>query len=173
MEIKILKEWPGLPIRRAIVNEDNELFLDIENETEREKTSLQFYFGKYTDENYGVLKDVAASLFRTRKSGLCALTCYATEEQALAEDIKPDELIDGGYGLFDSELRIENGRIIYKLESNVVPVAGDAWYDFGVATKDRVSLIRKKIRTFEHNGLMSAFFVTKHHYIDNVMPYEP
>ena len=66
MEIKILKEWPGFPIRRAIVNEDNELFLDIENETEREKTSLQFYFGKYTDEKYGVLKDVTEAVVKCR-----------------------------------------------------------------------------------------------------------
>ena len=48
MVIKVLKKWPGLPERQAMVNDHNELFLDISNETDREYTSLQFYFGKYT-----------------------------------------------------------------------------------------------------------------------------
>ena len=70
MEKKILKTWPALPKRQAVVMEDGKLCLEIDRETEREKTSLLFYFGEYTKENYEVLEEVATLLFKTRRNGL-------------------------------------------------------------------------------------------------------
>ena len=174
MEKKILKTWPALPKRQAVVMEDGKLCLEIDREAEREKTSLLFYFGEYTKENYEVLEEVATLLFKTRRHGLCALTGYTMEDDlVVTKGIEPNGFIGGVAGSFDSQLNVENGRIIYKLESGIVPVVGTAWYDLGVATKNNINLKRKMIQAFEERGLMPAFFVTKHHYIDCVLPLEP
>lgn len=173
MAEKILKTWLALPKREAVVF-DGKLYLDITREADREKTSLQFYFGNDTNENYEVLQNVASLLFKTKNHGLCALTAYTLEEDMVdTEDIEPDGLIDGGIGHFDSRLSVEKGRIIYQFESSIPSVAGSAWYDLGVATKNNITLKKKMIRAFEKRGLMPAFFIIKHHFIDNVLPYEP
>lgn len=174
MEKKILKEWPSLPKRQAVIMDDGGLCLVISGNTEREKTSLLFYFGEYNEENYKVLEKIADLLFKTEKKGLCALTaCTLEDTSEAAETLESDSLTDGLTGHFDSRLYVENGRIIYTFESCIVPVTGTARYDLGVADKNNIKLKRKLIRNFESNSLMPAFFITKHHYIDNVMPFEP
>lgn len=163
MKEMVISKWPGLPLRQAVVF-DGELFLQIEHNSEREKTFLSFCFGRHTKENYAVLLEVAALLFKTSRSGLCALTKEAMKEDVPSGPIKEGGLIGGIFGYFESELKIEKGRMIYTLTSEIAAVSGEAWYDLGIATKENVMRVKRKIKAIEEKCMIPAFFVTKHHF---------
>lgn len=163
MKENVIKKWPGLPLRQAIVC-DNELFLEIAHDSEKEATSLSFCFGKYTQESYGALLEVAALLFKTSRSGVCALTKETMKEDVASELIKQDDLLGGIFGYFDSKLKIEKGRIIYTLTSEIAAVCGEARYDLGIATKENAVRLKRKIKSIEEKCMIPAFFVAKHHF---------
>lgn len=165
MKESVIKKWPGLPLRQA-VSYDGDLFLEIAHNTERETTFLSFCFGKNTQESYEVLSEVAALLFKTSRSGLCALTKETMKEEDLSEPVIKDDLVGGIFGFFDSELKIEKGRVIYTFTSEIAAVSGEAQYDLGIATKENVTRLKRKIKAIEEKCMIPAFFVAKHHFIE-------
>lgn len=156
-------------LKRRVVSVDSKLVLLAECDKDRVKVDFIFEFGPETKESIATLKKFASYLAINGRCGLLALMRYAEEpeKELKRKDLLEDGLVYGTEGNYSSDLSVKNGRLFYTVELQAVGCWGTAYFDLGVATKSRASLITSIVINFEEY-LGCIVYTTKHNYIDNL-----
>lgn len=155
-------------LKRRVVSVDSKLVLLAECDKDRVKVNFIFEFGPESKEAIEELKRYASYLAINSRCGLLALMKYAEEpeKKLKRKDLLDDGLVYGTEGNYSSDLSVKNGRLYYNVELAAVGCWGTAYFDLGVATKNRVNLICRIVENFEEY-LTCIVYTTKHNYIDN------
>ena len=139
-------------LHNLIYESDGKIFLRVDEENNCEKSNINMVFdlGVASNEKSEKVRKLLYLLTAHKDGGLYTLVRRAFEEDRL--HIKPpikDEYFSGFSGLFKTELRTENGRIIYDLKLTNGFSKGDCHFDLGFAVRNDVNLIKKSVEIFE------------------------
>lgn len=151
-EIKVLFEC-NEGLKRKIYTDGSTLYLSVVGKVKgKSQIKMFFLYGTPTRKNISELKRSLGLLASNQTGGLLTLLKYSAEkDQPYQKSLEKDQFISGFSGNFESELRVENGRVLYSIELCSVGSKGSACFDLGLATKSRISTIRKVVEVFENN----------------------
>ncbi len=139
-------------LHNLIYESDGNMFLQVDEKNNCEKSNIRLVFdlGIVSNEKVKEVKRILYLLTAHKNGGLCTLVRRAFEEEKphIKSPIK-DDYISGFSGLFETELKVSSGRIVYDLKLTNVFSEGFCHFDLGFATKNDVNLIKKSIVIFE------------------------
>ena len=139
-------------LHNLIYESDGKMFLRVDEENNCEKSNINMIFdlGVASNEKSEKIRKLLYLLTAHKDGGLYTLVRRVFEEDR--PHIKPpikDEYFSGFSGLFKTELKTENGRIIYDLKLMNDFSEGVCHFDLGVAIRNDVNLIKKSVEIFE------------------------
>ncbi|MBE7032893.1 MAG: hypothetical protein E7406_01530 [Ruminococcaceae bacterium] len=134
-------------------DENNNLILfvsryrNVENEAYIE---FRFNMGSVSKEKADEVKGILHLLRSSKEGGFSTLIkqVYAPDTPYNKSDLK-DEYISGFSGLFESELSVKDGRIIYQIKLTNDFSKGRAYFDLDRASKNKIKLLKNSIEIFE------------------------
>lgn len=138
---------------RKIYTDGSTLYLSVEGKVKgKSHVKMIFLYGKPTRKNITELKKSLGLLVANQTGGLLTLLKYSAEkDQPYQKSPEKDHFISGFSGDFESELKVEDGRVLYSIELCSVGSKGSAHFDLGLATKSRISTVRKIVEVFEND----------------------
>lgn len=163
-EVVYSKIFGDLEIK--IEKEEHDLYvLTAKAETERAKVDLGFLCGPDLEQ----AKLWSTYLAKSSRSVLPTLLKWSKDPNSFFEkdEVVADNDLGGTEGFFSSEFKVENGRLLYDLESACVGCDGGWHFDFGEATQEKIDKLCRKLFKYESDYLTSLFFDVKHYCIDN------
>lgn len=139
--------------KRKIYTDGTTLYLTVEGKVKgKSNIKMLFLYGTPTRKNISELKKSLGLLVSNQTGGLLTLLKYSSEkDQPYQKSPEKDQFISGFLGNFESELKVENGRVLYSIELCSVGSKGSAYFDLGLATKSRISTVRKIVEVFEND----------------------
>lgn len=140
-------------LKRKIYTDGTTLYLTVEGKVKgKSNIKMLFLYGTPTRKNISELKKSLGLLVSNQTGGLLTLLKYSSEkDQPYQKSPEKDQFISGFLGNFESELKVENGRVLYSIELCSVGSKGSAYFDLGLATKSRISTVRKIVEVFEND----------------------
>lgn len=140
-------------LKRKIYTDDTTLYLSVEGKVKgKSNIKMLFLYGTPTSKNIAGLKKSLGLLASNQTGGLLTLLKYSSEkDQPYQKSLEKDHFISGFSGDFESELKVEDGRVLYFIELCSVGSKGSAYFDLGLATKSRISTVRKIVEVFEND----------------------
>ena len=141
--------------QRKIYSDGSTLYLDLKEKREKAYIDFRIRFGDSTKENATELRRSLDLLAKNSRGGLFALLRYSSEPDQILSRKNPiaDRFVSGFDGCFKSVLEIKNGRILYYITLYGTYCKGTAFFDLGVAMKNRLNLMKAMIEGFEMNYL--------------------
>ncbi|MEG1723794.1 MAG: hypothetical protein RR313_00230 [Anaerovoracaceae bacterium] len=150
------------------------LLLYVSLKDEETKINLDFDFALATQENLDICKNLLPLLNAEEMGGFKRLVNWSrssTKEQVKGIIVK-DALLYWNEGQFSSELKVENGRLLYTIKSVIFCCGGSAFFDFGLATRSKVRRIEKAVYLFEQDYLTYFFWKVKDKNINDAFSIE-
>lgn len=140
-------------LKRKIYTDGATLYLSVEGKIKNKSNiKMLFLYGTPTRKNISELKKSLGLLVSNQTGGLLTLLKYSGEkDQPYQKSLEKDQFISGFSGDFESELKVENGRVFYFIDLCSVGSKGSAHFDLGLATKSRISTVRKIVEVFEND----------------------
>lgn len=151
-EIKVLFEC-NEGLKRKIYTDGTTLYLSVEGKIRgKSNIKMTFLYGRPTRKNITELKKSLGLLAANQTGGLLTLLKYSAEkDQPYQKNPEKDQFISGFSGNFESELKVEDDRVLYSIELCSIGSKGSAHFDLGLATKSRISTVRKIVEVFEND----------------------
>lgn len=152
MSNKVFYESPE-NLHNLILDENGTLFLSVSrfrNAENEAYINFRFNLGSVSKEKADEIKGMLHLLKASHEGGFLTLIkqVYAADTKYNKSDLK-DEFISGFSGLFESELSIKDGRVIYQIKLTNDFSEGCAFFDLDKASRNKISLLKKSIENFE------------------------
>lgn len=152
MSNKIFYESPE-NLHNLIYDENGTLILSVSRFRNAENEAyidFRFNIGAASKEKADEIKSILHLLKASQEGGFQTLIkqVYAPDTPYNKTDLK-DEYISGFSGLFESELSIKDGRVIYQIKLTNDFSEGYAFFDLDRASKNKVKLLKNLIEIFE------------------------
>lgn len=152
MSNKIFYESPE-NLHNLIYDENDNLILSVSRFRNAENEAyigFRFNVGSVSKEKADEIKGILHLLKASQEGGFQTLIrqVYAPDTPYNKADLK-DEYISGFSGLFESELSVKDGRIIYQIRLTNDFSEGYAFFDLDRASKNKIKLLKNSIEIFE------------------------
>ena len=152
MSNKIFYESPE-NLHNLIYDENDTLILSVSRFRNAENEAFidfRFNMGSVSKEKADETKSILHLLKASQEGGFLTLIkqVYAPDTPYNKTELK-DEYISGFSGLFESELSVKEGRIIYQIKMTNDFSEGYAYFDLDRASKNKIKLLKNSIEIFE------------------------
>lgn len=140
-------------LKRKIYTDGSTLFLSVEGKVKsKSHIKMLFLYDTPTRKNITELKKSLGLLVSNQTGGLLTLLKYSAEKDPqYQKSPEKDQFISGFSGDFEAELKVESGRVLYSIDLCSIGSKGSARFDLGLATKNRISTVRKIVEVFEND----------------------
>ena len=151
-EIKVFFE-NNEGLKRKIYTDGSTLYLCVAGKVKgKSNIKMLFLYGTPTRKNITELKKSLGLLVSNQTGGLLTLLKYSSEKDpSYQKSPEKNQFISGFSGNFESELKVEDDRVLYSIELCSIGSKGSAYFDLGIATKSRISAVRKIVEVFEND----------------------
>ncbi len=152
MSDKIFYESPE-NLHNLILDENGTLILSVSRFRNAENEAyigFRFNIGSVSKEKADEVKSILHLLRASQEGGFQTLIkqVYAPDTPYNKSDLK-DTFISGFSGLFESELSVKDGRIVYQIKLTNDFSSGYAFFDLDRASKNKIKLLKNSIEIFE------------------------
>jgi len=149
---KIFYESPE-NLHNLIYDENDTLILSVSRFRNAENEAIidfRFKLGSASKEKADDIKGILHLLKASQEGGFLTLIkqVYMPDTSYNKSDLK-DEFISGFSGLFESELSVKDGRIIYQIKLTNDFSEGSAFFDLDRASKNKIKILKNSIEIFE------------------------